>query len=246
MTILCTICARGGSKGLSNKALRKINNKPLISYTIRQAIKANIFDEIIVSTDSKKIQSIAKNYGAKSWFLRPKKYSSDNSSKLLAIRHALLESEKYFNKSFKICVDLDITAPLRKIDDIKKAIKKFKKKKFSNLISVCDAKKNPYFNMVEKQKDQIKLVKYMKNSDKFSRSFTSGFDIVRRQDAPKVYEMNASIYVFSRKALFKKMKLLNKKTSIFFMPRNRSIDIDDIYDLNLVKLLIKDDKKLFR
>ena len=59
--------------------------------------------------------------------MRPKKFSSDNSSKLLAIRHALLESEKYFNKSFKICVDLDITAPLRKIDDIKKAIKKFKK-----------------------------------------------------------------------------------------------------------------------
>ena len=74
----------------------------------------------------------------------------------------------------------------------------------------------------------------------------SDFDIVRRQDAPKVYEMNASIYIFTREALLKKMKLLNKKTSIFFMPRNRSVDIDDIYDLNLVKLLIKDDKKLFR
>ncbi len=152
MSILCTICARGGSKGLSNKALRKINNKPLISYTVRQAVKSNIFDEIIVSTDSKKIQRVAKNYGAKSWFLRPKKFASHNSSKLLAIRHALYESEKYFNKSFKICVDLDITAPLRTINDIKKAIKKFKKNKFSNLISVCDAKKNPYFNMVEKKK----------------------------------------------------------------------------------------------
>ena len=73
MTIICTICARGGSKGLSNKALRKINKKPLISYTIRQAIKSNVFDEIVVSTDSKKIQKIAKYYGAKSWFLRPKK-----------------------------------------------------------------------------------------------------------------------------------------------------------------------------
>ncbi len=246
MSILCTICARGGSKGLSNKALRKINNKPLISYTVRQAVKSKIFDEIIVSTDSKKIQRVAKNYGAKSWFLRPKKFASDSSSKLLAIRHALSESEKYFNKSFKICVDLDITAPLRTINDIKKAITKFKKNKFSNLISVCDAKKNPYFNMVEKKKNQFKLIKYTKNSSKFSRSYTSDFDIVRRQDAPKVYEMNASIYIFSREALFKKMKLLNKKTSIFLMPRNRSIDIDDIYDLNLVKLLIKDDKKLFR
>ena len=246
MTIICTICARGGSKGLSNKALRKINKKPLISYTIRQAIKSNVFDEIVVSTDSKKIQKIAKYYGAKSWFLRPKKFSHDSSSKLLAIRHALIESENYFKKKFKICVDLDITAPLRNIKDIKNAIKKFNKKKASNLVSVCDAKKNPYFNMVEKHKNVVQLVKYKKNSNKFSRSFTSDFDIIRRQDAPTVYEMNASIYVFKREALIKKAKLLNKKTSLFIMPRNRSIDIDDVYDLNLVKLLIKDDKKLFR
>ena len=107
-------------------------------------------------------------------------------------------------------------------------------------------KKNPYFNMVEKHKNVIQLVKYKKNSNKFSRSFASDFNIIRRQDAPTVYEMNASIYVFKREALIKKVKLLNKKTSLFIMPRNRSIDIDDIYDLNLVKLLIKDDKKLFR
>ena len=81
MPIICTICARGGSKGLSDKALRKINNRPLISFTIRQAIKANVFDEVVVSTDSKKIQEVAKKYGAKSWFLRPKKFSNDSSSK---------------------------------------------------------------------------------------------------------------------------------------------------------------------
>ena len=137
MSILCTICARGGSKGLSNKALRKINGKPLISFTIKQALKSKIFDEVIVSTDSKIIQKVAKNYGAKSWFLRPSKFSDDKSSKLLAIRHALIEAETYFNKNFNICIDLDITAPLRNINDIKNALKKFKKLKPSNMISVC-------------------------------------------------------------------------------------------------------------
>ena len=99
MSILCVICARGGSTGIKNKALVKINGKPLISYTIKQAFKAKIFDEVIVTTDSLKIQKIAKFYGAKSWFLRPKNISKGNSSKLLAIRHAFIEAERYFKKS---------------------------------------------------------------------------------------------------------------------------------------------------
>ena len=246
MNVLCTICARGGSKGLTNKALRKINKQPLISYTIKQAINSKVFDEIVVSTDSKKIQKIAKKYGAKSWFLRPKQLSQDNSSKLLAVRNALIESEKYFKKNFQICMDLDITAPLRNISDIKNSLKIFKKKKSGNLITGCESKKNPYFNMVEKKKNKIRIVKYKKNSNKFSRSFASDFRITRRQDAPKVYEMNASIYIYKRENLIKKRKLLNDKTSLFIMPRNRSIDIDDIYDLNLVRLLINSKKNLIK
>ena len=99
MSILCIICARKGSKGIKNKALKLIKNKPLISYTIKQALRSKIFDEVVVSTDSKKIQKIALNFGAKSWFLRPKKLSKDNSSKLLAIKHAFKESEKFLKKN---------------------------------------------------------------------------------------------------------------------------------------------------
>ena len=239
MSVLCTICARGGSKGLKNKTLKRINGKPLIYYTIKQAIQSKLFDQIVVSTDSKKIQKTAKYYGAKSWFLRPKKFSHDFSSKLTAVRHALVESEKYFKKNFKVCIDLDITSPLRNVLDIKRAYKKFKRENASNLITVCDSKKNPYFNMVEKRKNKIKIVKFKKNSNKFSRSYATDYSISRRQDAPKVYEMNASIYIYKRQHLMNKIKLLNNKTSMFLMPRNRSTDIDDIYDLNVVKFLIK-------
>ena len=88
--ILCTICARGGSKGVNNKALKKINGKHLIEITIKQALASKVFDEIVVSTDSKKIQKIAVKRGVKCWFLRSKKLSSDKSPKVPVIRDALL------------------------------------------------------------------------------------------------------------------------------------------------------------
>ena len=93
--------------------------------------------------------------------------------------------------------------------------------------------------MIEKKKGQIRIVKKVKNSDTFSRSFSTKHNFTRRQDAPKVYEMNASIYIFSRNFIIKKMSLLNKNTSLYLMPRNRSIDIDDLFDLKLVKYLMK-------
>ena len=110
-----------------------------------------------------------------------------------------------------------------------------------NLITVCEAKKNPYFNMVEKKWTNSNSKK-VKSSYNFSRSYSSNYNLNRRQDAPKVYEMNASIYIFRRDFLIKKKNLFNKKTSLYVMPRNRSIDIDDILDLKLVKYLIKNDK----
>ena len=101
------------------------------------------------------------------------------------------------------------------------------------MFSVTEAKKNPYFNMVEKRKKTFAL------SKQFKGPFFS------RQKTPKVFEMNASIYIFTRNFLVKNKKLFNNKTSIFEMPRERSIDIDDFLDLKLVKYLIKNDKKLF-
>ena len=234
MNILCTICARGGSKGLRNKALKMIYGKPLIAYTVRQAIKSKIFTEVVVSTDSKEIQKLAKKYGAKSWFIRPRKLSNDKSPKIDAIRHAFKNSEKYFNKKFDINIDLDITSPLRTVEDIKKSLTKFKKNKnFNNLISVCYSKKHPYFNMIENSKKGFRVVK-------------KGRNLFRRQDAPEVFEINASIYIFRRVSLLKKYKLLNKKTTIYIMPRERSVDIDDIYDFNIVKLYMKKNEKLFK
>ena len=108
-SILCTICMRSGSKGVKNKNIKLINNKPLMYYTIKQALKSKIFNQIVVSTDSKKLLKCAKLYGAEGWFIRPKKLSLDVSPKIAVIKHALLQSEKYYNKKFNFIVDLDET-----------------------------------------------------------------------------------------------------------------------------------------
>ena len=143
-------------------------------------------------------------------------------------KDALTKSEKYFKIKYDYIFDLDVTSPLRKIIDLKNAFIKIKNStKALNLVTVSEAAKNPYFNMVEQNKGKIYISKKLINN------------INSRQKAPKVYEMNASIYIWRRKTLKTKIKLINNKTIVYIMPRSRSIDIDDSFDLKLVRLLIK-------
>jgi len=221
---------RKGSKGVKNKNLRIINNKPLMQYTIDQAIKSKIFNEIIVSSDCNKILKLANKLGIKTSFVRPKMLAGDKVGKLDVIRNALIMSEKYFNKKFDIIFDLDVTSPLRKISDIKNAYQIFLSNKLKILLTGSVAKKSPYFNQIELFEEKIKLVKNKKDK------------IVRRQDSPKVYDMNASIYIWQRDALLLSKTLFNKHTGIYVMPEERSIDIDSELDFRIVEHLLKTNK----
>ncbi len=151
-SILCTICMRSGSQGVKNKNLKIINGKPLMYYTIKQAIKSRLFEHIVVSTDSKKILKKAKIFGAEGWFIRPKNLATNKSSKIPVLQHALKQSEKHYKKKFNLIVDLDVTSPLRKVEDIINAYKIFIKKKGDILITGTKSKKSPYFNIVEIEK----------------------------------------------------------------------------------------------
>ena len=155
MKVLCTICARGGSKGLKNKNIKNINGNPLIYYTIKSALKAKIFTNIVVSTDSLKIQKIAKRYNVSCWYLRKKKLSNNKVSKLPVIKDIFFRSEKKFNITYDYICDLDVTSPLRTKQDIISSFKKIKRKGVDNLVSVCHSKKNPFFNMIIKKKKRI-------------------------------------------------------------------------------------------
>ncbi len=228
---LCIICARAGSKRLKNKNLKIIFGKPLIFHTINQAINSKIFDKIIFSTDSDKMRKIALKFGAQAWFKRPKKFSVDKAAKMPVIRHAIIEAEKKFNIKYDYICDLDVTSPLRKVSDIKNAYKKFISSKQDMLISGNKARKNPYFNMIQKSKSNI--IKLVKKPKKY---------FVRTQDAPIVYELNASIYFWKREACFKQKGPFCKKTFFYEMPYDRSIDIDSITDFKMVELFGKNNE----
>ncbi len=111
MKVLCTICARKGSKGVPNKNVKEILGKPLIAFSIEQASESNLFDKIVVSTDSDEIKKIANKYGAECWFTRPAELCKDDSAKIPVIQHVLRESEKKFNCKFEHVIDLDVTSP---------------------------------------------------------------------------------------------------------------------------------------
>jgi len=224
--ILCMICMRGGSKGVPNKNIRPLCKKPLLAYTIETALKSNLFYEVIVSTDSEDISNLSIKYGAKSWFLRPTSLAMDETDKLPVRQHALEESEKYFKKKFDFIFDLDATSPLRKVKDLHNSFNQFLQTNSEILISGCIARKNPYFNMVEISNDCVNLVK---------RSNTV---IVRRQDSPQVYDMNASIYIWKRHALLEGKSLFGEKTTLYTMPEERSVDIDTELDWEIVSYLM--------
>lgn len=231
MKVLCTICARGGSKGVKNKNSKLLLGKPLIAYSIDQALESNLFDQVVVSTDDENIAFIAKEYGASSWFTRPEELSSDITPKIPVIRHALLESETYFDQTFDVIVDLDATSPLRNKSDILESYKKFKNDKSDILITGTPSRKNPYFNMVELINSTPRLIKKISQNT-----------VTRRQDAPRTYDMNASIYIWRRQALIDKDTVFTEKTSLYVMPEERSIDIDTETDWAYVEWLMSHER----
>lgn len=233
MQVLCTICMRGGSKGFPNKNLKKINGKAIMYFSITQAINSKIFDKIIISTDSKKIFSKSISYGAEGFFLRSKKLSDDRAGKVSVIRDALIKSELYYKNKFDYIVDLDVTSPLRTVNDIKFSFNQFIREKSDNLVTASLSKKNPYFNLIERNNKNI-----LGPSKKITKL------ILRRQDAPITYDMNASIYIWKRKKLLNSNKIFNKKTSLYLMAQSKSIDIDSEQDYKIVKFLIEKKIKL--
>jgi CMP-N,N'-diacetyllegionaminic acid synthase len=229
--ILLTIGARGGSKGFRSKNIRDLAGRPLICYTIEQALKWGKAKHVIVSTDLDKIAYVSKKCGAEVPFMRPDMLATDTAAKLPAIRHAVLESERIFGEKYEIIVDLDATAPIRTIEDLDNCLRIFINDRPDTLYSVVYAHKNPYFNMVEENDD-----------GNYALSKKLGKTIVRRQDAPKVYSLNASIYFYNRDYLLneKNNTCLTDNSKIYIMDDIAGIDIDREIDFKFIEFLINE------
>lgn len=228
MRRLCSICARGGSKGVPNKNLRTIGGIPLIGFSVIQAARSGLFTHIAVSSDSPEILAAANDYADIIPILRPATMATDTAPKLPVIQQCFTEVEKTTGIRFETAVDIDATSPLRSVDDLVAAVKLLESRSDAdNLITAMPARRSPYFNLVEQQDDG-----YVQLSKKLSSS------IIRRQDAPPSYDMNASIYVWERSKLLSAEKVVGAKTILYVMPEERSIDIDSALDFRIVEMLL--------
>ena len=186
MKPICLICARGGSKGVPNKNIRIVSNKPLIAHTITSAINSKLFSHVVVSTENKNIAQISKKYGAEVPFIRPKNLALDTTPVGDVFIHAIkkLYSLGY---EFEIFVNRDCTVPFIKNTDIKKTIDLLKNKKCDAVYGVYRQHLNPYFNMMEKNKEgYLRLSKKLKERPK------------SRQKAPIVFQLNG-LFTFDAK-----------------------------------------------
>jgi N-acylneuraminate cytidylyltransferase/CMP-N,N'-diacetyllegionaminic acid synthase len=229
MKRLAVICARGGSKGVKGKNLRILLDKPLIAHTIQQAKEVGLFKSVVISSDNDDILQAGLSWGADYAVERPIELANDTAPKIPAIRHCADSIERLSKTQMDTIVDLDATAPLRNLDDIHGAVTMLESSSAGNLVSGMSARRSPYFNLVELDENgRVHLSKTPKES------------VIRRQDAPKCFDLNASIYVWRRESLFSTCdNALSKNTILFEMPEERSIDIDNETDFAFVEFLMQ-------
>lgn len=228
MSLLCTICARGGSKGVIGKNARDLLGRPVLAWSIAQARETGLFDAIAFSSDSDALLDAALKAGADIAVKRPDAMATDTAPKLPAIRHCLEQAIARTGKTPEIFVDLDVTSPLRLASDIAGAVALLRESGSRNVITGAPARRSPYFNLVEQRID---------GSVGLSKSAHP--PITRRQDAPRCFDMNASIYVWRVAPFLEQPAVFYSDTRLFEMPEERSIDIDSDIDFVLVELLLR-------
>ena len=224
---ICTICARGGSKGVPGKNLRPLSGRPLLEWSIRQARESKLFRAIVVSSDSDAILQAARSAGADLAVQRPDRLATDEAPKVPVIVHALEQASRWLGAVPDVLVDLDATSPLRIPADIIGAVELLESSNASSVITGSRSRRSPYFNLVEERADgTVGLSKPLVTP------------VERRQDAPRTFDMNASIYVWRVASFRAAPSVFYADTKLFEMPEERSIDIDSELDFRIVSMLL--------
>jgi CMP-N-acetylneuraminic acid synthetase len=224
MRILLTILARAGSEGIPGKCTKIFKGKPLYLYTVEQAEDWDR-GEIVISTDCEEILDSAPSYA--SIIKRPSLLCQSHTPKLDALRHAVKIMEVRHGQ-YDIIIDLDVTNPLRTPLDIEQAYHLFVARKNPVLLSVTRARRNPYFNQVRAYRDFITTPAGNEQSV-----------VYRRQDAPDVYDLNCSIYIYDRDWLMFRENLtpIIPNATLYLMKDWQAFDLDTPVDWEIVKML---------
>lgn len=225
--ILGHIGARKGSKGVPGKNFRPIDGKPLIDWSLDQLFANPRVGAVVVSTDDEEIYDHATSRGALKIGLRPAHLATDSAGKWGVWQHAIDASEARMARPADVFLDLDCTSPLRFSSDIDDALDLFARERPDMVMSCCEARKNPYFNLVEPDASGALHV---------SKPLPGG--VVARQQAPTVYEHAASTYVIDPAYLRRAKSLYEGRVIPFLMPQERCIDIDSPFDFKLVEFLL--------
>ncbi|OIO54312.1 cytidyltransferase [Candidatus Peregrinibacteria bacterium CG1_02_54_53] len=230
MSLLITICARGGSKGVPGKNIREVNGTPLIAYSIRHAqqFAKQTEADIALSTDNNEIRSAAAQVGLESDYMRPAELALDTAGKIPVLQHLLLHEEERSQKRYDYLLDLDVTSPLRTMDDLQQGFALLQKDPDAlNLFSVSPARRNPYFNMVEKGEDgYVHVCK------------RSADTVLSRQRAPKVYDMNASFYFYRRAFFDADPQSAVTERSLIYEMSHPCFDLDTSEDFAFLEYLL--------
>jgi len=228
MKAIAFIFARGGSKGLPGKNIRPLGGKPLIAWSIEHALAVKRIDRVIVSTDSEEIAAVARQHGAEVPFIRPEELARDDSPEWLAWRHALNYLRETAGAVPEVMVSVPTTAPLRLPLDIENCLDEYEKGNADMVITVTDAHRSPYFNMVKTNADgTVGLVVNLPQSA-----------IARRQDAPVVYDMATVCYVANTEFVMTHNATFEGRVKAVPVPVERAIDIDTLLDFQIAESIL--------
>ena len=225
MNISSIIPARGGSKGIPRKNIKKLNGKPVIAYSIEASNSCNLINNTYVSTEDSEISQISKKYGA-DVINRPKGLAEDTSSSIDVILNALdyLENNDVLLDLFIL---LQPTSPLRTFKDIESSINLFLDNDCDSLVSVCEL-------------DHQVLLNFSLKNDYLIRNNNNSFFESRRQELPTYYSLNGAIYITTPDFIRKNKSFYSDKTIPYIMSKEKSIDLDTPFDFKLVEFLLND------
>ena len=221
--ILAIIPARSGSKGLPKKNILPILGKPLIAWSINHAKESKYIDHCIVSTDSQEISDVVTKYNGNLGSLRPESLSSDDASTSSVVKYVI----NSLSTNYDIVILLQPTSPLRIASDIDNALELMIKEKVSSIVSVTKTNHPPEWTFKLNLNNKINNPGKLKN-------------IKRRQAYNPSYQLNGAIYISKIKDFLNDELFIRNDTLAFIMPKNKSIDIDDLYDFSIAEKLLKD------
>jgi len=221
-TFIGIIPARGGSKGVPRKNIHEVGGKPLIAWTIQEAKKSRHLDRLILSSEDQAIVETARALDCEVPFLRPSELARDDTPGVDPVLHAI----ETLSTKYDYVVLLQPTSPLRNAEDIDGCIEHCLRKNAPSCVSVTRQNKSPYWMFTLDENGRMVSV------------FDSASSRKRRQDLPGVYVLNGAVYVAETEWITQKKAFISNHTVAYIMPRERSLDIDDHFDMDLFAFLV--------